>query len=94
VLILNEVTFHFLLIAPQVFDHLYDFNPTNNRISTGDGGNYVAGHVFDLIEGLLVDVEAEHAHIGSTGNEMDDIVIVFLKQHATLLLLLLHQPFE
>lgn len=89
-LVLNEITFHFLLISSEIFDHFYDLYSTDNRISTGDCWHNISGHVFDLIKGLLLDVEAEHAHVGSTGNEMDDIIIVFLKDHAALFLLLLH----
>lgn len=89
-LVLNEIAFHFLLISSKIFDHFYDLNPTDNGISTGYCWHDISGHVFDLIKGLLLDVEAEHAHVGSTGNEMDDIVIVFLKDHSALLLLLLH----
>jgi hypothetical protein len=90
VLVLNEIAFHFLLISSKIFDHFYDLYSTNNGISTGYCWHDISGHVFDLIKGLLLDVEAEHAHVGSTRNEMDDIVIVFLKYHSALLLLLLH----
>lgn len=59
-LILNEIAAHSILLSSQIFQHLNDLNPTDNRVSTGNGWHYVACHILHLVERLLLNTEAEH----------------------------------
>jgi hypothetical protein len=60
-LILNKVTFHFILDTSQVLDHFNDLYAAHNGVSTGNCWDNVASHIFDLVERLLLDSEAKHS---------------------------------
>lgn len=80
-LVLDEVALHFLLGVSQVFDHLDDFNSTNDGVGAGDSWDDVACHVLDFVERLLLNAEAMHSEIGGAADEMDDIIVVFLEDY-------------
>lgn len=82
-MILNEVAFHFVLPPPQIFHHFNDLNPADDRVCAGNGRDDVSSHVFDFVEGLLLDAEAGHSEVGSCTDEVYDIVIVFLEDNCS-----------
>ncbi len=84
-LILNEVALHLLLLSPQVLQHLDDLDSTHDGVGAGNGGYDVAGHILHLVEGLLLNAEAEHTQVGCAGDEVDDVVVVLLEYHCSLL---------
>ena len=86
-LVLDEVRSHLLLSSSQILDHLCDFDTANNGVCACDCWNDVAGHVLDLIKGLLLNAEAVHTQIGCTTYEVNDVIVVFLEYYGSVLLL-------
>jgi hypothetical protein len=78
-LILHKIAPHPVLPVHDQLNHLHNLNPTNNTIGTGNGGHNIASHILHLIKRLRFDIEAVHAKVGGTGDEMDYGVVVFLE---------------
>lgn len=62
-LILDVVTFELLFTEGQKFNHFNYLQTTDDGVSAGDSGHYVASHILYLIERLLLNRKARHSEI-------------------------------
>lgn len=79
--VLDKIRFHFMSLIFNQFHHFDDFNPTYDRVGTGDCWHDVSCHVLNLIERLLLNVETVHSEVGCTRNKVNDVVVIFLKSN-------------
>ena len=82
-LVLHEVAPQLLLLVAQLLQHFDELQGADDGVGARNGGDDVAGHIFNLVETLLLDAEAVHAQVGGSGDEVHNFVIVLLEHHTS-----------